>query len=138
MKIFFQVELFMHCLLTSSLKCVFCLQQNRARHTLNAIGHCIVWFVFDVQISLRSKIQSLSLLWSLCKNFRPLAEAKCHAVWQMIVPSIFLKLFNLEENFDILKYNVRVTRGHRAYTLTRVSIHLNLKIWKTPCYVFND
>ena len=35
---------------------MFCLLLNRARHTLNAIGHCIVWFVFDMQISLRLKI----------------------------------------------------------------------------------
>ena len=26
---------------------------------------------------------SLSLLWSSCDNLRPLAEAKCHAVWKM-------------------------------------------------------
>ena len=43
------------------------------------------WFVFDMVISLRLKIQSLSLLWSSCENFRPLAEAKCHTVWKMIV-----------------------------------------------------
>ena len=49
------------------------------------IGHCIVWFVSDIQISLRVKIQSLSLLLSSCENFRPLAEAKCHVVWKMIV-----------------------------------------------------
>ena len=30
----------------------------------------IVWFVFDMIISLRLKIQSLSLLWSLCEKFR--------------------------------------------------------------------
>ena len=41
---------------------VFCLLQNRAQHTLNAIGHYIVMFVFDMQISLRLKIISLSLL----------------------------------------------------------------------------
>ena len=64
---------------------MFCLLQNGAQHTPNAIGHCIVWFVFDMQISLILKIQSLSLLWSLCENFRPLAEAKCQAVWKMIV-----------------------------------------------------
>ena len=42
--------------------------------------HCIVWFVFDMQISLILKIQSLSLLWSI-----PLIEAKCHAVGKIIV-----------------------------------------------------
>ena len=64
---------------------MFCLLQNGARHTPNTIGHCTVWFVFDMQISLILKIQSLSLLWSLCENFRPLAEVKCHAVWKIIV-----------------------------------------------------
>ena len=44
-----------------------------------------IWFVFDTLISLRLKIQSLSLLWSSCENFRLLAEAKCHTVWKMIV-----------------------------------------------------
>ena len=58
---------------------------NRARHTLNAIGHCIVWFVFDMLISFKLKIQSLSLLWWSCEKFRPLAEAMCHTVWKMIV-----------------------------------------------------
>ena len=71
--------------LSSKLKCVFCLLQNHARHTPNAIGYCIVYFVFDMLISLILKIQSLSLLWSSCENFRPLAEAKCHTVWKMIV-----------------------------------------------------
>ena len=71
--------------LSSLLKCVFCLLQNCARYTSNAIGHCIVYFVFDMLISLRLKIQSLSLLWSSCENFRSLAEAKCHTVWKMIV-----------------------------------------------------
>ena len=71
--------------LSSLLKCVFCLLQNCARYTSNAIGHCIVYFVFDMLISLRLKIQSLSLLWSPCENFRPLAEAKCHTLWKMIV-----------------------------------------------------
>ena len=32
--------------LSSLLKCVFCLLQNRARHTSNVVGHCIVWFFF--------------------------------------------------------------------------------------------
>ena len=43
-------------------KYVFCLLQIYALHTLNVIGHCIVWFLFDMQISLILKIQSLSLL----------------------------------------------------------------------------
>ena len=64
---------------------MFCLLQNGARHTLNVIGHCIGRFLFDMQISLILKIQSLSLLWSSCENFRPLAEAKFHAVWKIIV-----------------------------------------------------
>ena len=35
--------IFMHCLLNWSL----CLLKNCARNTLNAIGHCIVWSMFD-------------------------------------------------------------------------------------------
>ena len=46
--------------LSSKLKSVFCLLQNRARYTLNVIGRCIVWFVFDMQIELIMIIQSLS------------------------------------------------------------------------------
>ena len=56
------------------MKCVFCLLQNRAQHTLNVISHCIVRFAVDMRISLRLKMQSLSLLGSSCDNFRPLAE----------------------------------------------------------------
>ena len=82
----FKSNFFMHCLLYWSV--YFFLLQNRARHTPNAIGHCIVYIVFDMLISLRLKIQSLSLLWSSCENFRPLAEAKCHTVWKMIVAKI--------------------------------------------------
>ena len=48
--------------LSSLLKCVFCLLQNRARHTSNVVGHCIVWFLFDMQISLILKIKLLTLL----------------------------------------------------------------------------
>ena len=52
----------------------------------------LVYFVFDMLISWRLKIQSLSLLWSSCENFRPLAEAKCHTVWKMIVDYGWFKL----------------------------------------------
>ena len=42
-------------------------------------------FLFDMQISLILKIQSL-YVWKLsCENFSLLAEAKCHTVWKMIV-----------------------------------------------------
>ena len=44
---------------------MYCLLQNHARHTLNAISHCSVKFVFDMQISLRLKIQSLFLLYPM-------------------------------------------------------------------------
>ena len=47
----------------------------------------LVGFLFDMHISLILKIQSLSV-WKLsCENFSLLAEAKCHAVWKMIVGS---------------------------------------------------
>ena len=94
---------FMQCLLHLG---VFCLLQNRALDTLNVIGHCIVWFLFDMHISLRLKIQSLSLLWSSCENFRPLDEAKCHAVWKMIV----IEALCSNEKFQVIKN----TLGHQT------------------------
>ena len=66
------------------------LLQNRVQHTLNVIGHYIVWFLFDLQISLRLEIHLLSLSWSSCENFRSLAEAECNAVPKMIVQTISL------------------------------------------------
>ena len=45
----------------------------------------LVGFLFDMQISLIWKIQSLSVWKSSCEKFSLLAEAKCHAVWKMIV-----------------------------------------------------
>ena len=45
----------------------------------------LVGFLFDIQISLILKIQSLSVWTSSCENFGLLAEAKCHTVWKMIV-----------------------------------------------------
>ena len=52
---------------------------------MNTIGQHIVGFLFDMQISLILKIQSLSVWKSSCENFCLLAEAKYHAVWKMIV-----------------------------------------------------
>ena len=67
---------------------MFCLLQNRARQTTNGDWSCIVWIVFDMQISLILKIQSISVKKSSCENLSLLAEAKCHAVWKMIVPVV--------------------------------------------------
>ena len=41
---------------------MFCLLQSRTQHTLNAIGHCIICFVFDMQITFRLKIQPFAFL----------------------------------------------------------------------------
>ena len=66
-----------------------CFVKSCKKYTPNA--HCVrlvsvlVDFLFDMQISLILKIQSLSV-WKLsCENISLLAEAKCHTVWKMIV-----------------------------------------------------
>ena len=48
--------------------CVLLTTKPWSTNTLNAIGHCIVWFLFDILISLRLNFQSLSLLWSSCEK----------------------------------------------------------------------
>ena len=96
--------IFMHCLLNWSGYFVY--YKTVLDTHLNAIGHFIVCFVFDMLISLRLKIQSLSLLWSSCENFRPLAEAKCHTVWKMIVVVVcMLSYFNRERFASLIVRN---------------------------------
>ena len=71
-------RIFMHCLLKWSVYFVY------YKTVLDTHQMRLVIVLFGL-ISLRFKIQSLSLLWSSCENFRPLAEAKCHTLWKMIV-----------------------------------------------------
>ena len=79
----FQIEFLMHCLLNGSVYFVY------YKTVLDTHQMRLVIVLFGL-ISLRFKIQSLSLLWSSCENFRPLAEAKCHTVWKMIVYSVVI------------------------------------------------
>ena len=66
----------------------------RKTHAPNALCvwlvSVLVDFLFDMQLSLILKIQSLSVWKSSCENFSLLAEAKCHTVWKMIV--IFIRV----------------------------------------------
>ena len=53
---------------------------------LNMIGQCLlVGFLFDMQISLILKTHSIAVHESSCENTSLLVEAKCHAVWKMVV-----------------------------------------------------
>ena len=67
---------------------VFC--KILKKYTPNALWirlvSVLVGFLFDMQISLILKFNHY-----LCENFGLLAEAKCHAVWKMIVYSLFAK-----------------------------------------------
>ena len=66
---------------------VFC--KILKKYTSNALWirlvSVLVDFLFDMQISLILKIQSLYVWKSSCENFSLLAAAKCHIVWKMIV-----------------------------------------------------
>ena len=96
--------------------------------TRNTIGQCIGWLLFDMLISFNLKKQSISVKKLTCKNIRLLAEAKCHAVWNMIVP------FH-PYNYHFLSYNdnrilVCVEHGfiiNKTYTSIKKTVHKNCK-----------
>ena len=76
---------FIHCLLSCSMcfvhhKTVLNTNWMRLVIVLLTIGLCLL-----SKFHLRLKIELLSLLRSSGENFRPLVEAKCHAVLKMIV-----------------------------------------------------
>ena len=61
-------------------------------HTLNVISYVLFGFLFDMQISLRLKIQSFSVSRASFENFTLLVEVECSAVWKMVVSALYNKM----------------------------------------------
>ena len=99
------------------------------------------WFVIDMQISLRLKIQSLALLWSSCEKFTLLAKLECHAFLKMIVCvpiNTFKNVKNLRflqsrknQNFQIILLYVNSVSISQVFDNT-----LRHKISWTPSKMF--